>query len=72
MLGDVLDGWAFDADGCVVPADAAAGTVIRGVVRVAAVEREVDSADEGDSIVDHDRLFVVAVRERRCTSRARS
>ena len=61
MLRDVGHGRAFDARGRVVPPDAPAGAVRAGVERVTAVERQVDPPDEGDAVVDHDRLLVVRV-----------
>ena len=65
VLGHVPHGRPFDPHRDVVPADAAARAVVRRVVGVAAVEREVDAADVGDAVVDHDRLLVVAVRRAR-------
>src|ERR1700750_961927 len=52
--------------------------MIACVVPVAGLRREVDAAHEGDSIVDHDRLFMVAVQrplasvQRALDARARS
>ena len=37
--------------------------MLLAVVGVSTVEREVDAPDEGDAIVDHDRLLVMAVHE---------
>src|SRR5206468_2030500 len=62
MLGHVGDGWTLDPSGRVVPADGAACRVIAGVEAVAGLRREVDSANEGDAIIDHDRLLVVTVQ----------
>ena len=45
-----------------MPADRAAGRVIAGVEPIAGLRREVDSADEGDAIIDHDRLLMVTVQ----------
>ena len=72
MLRDVDDGRALEPRGRVVPPDAAPGTVIPGVEGVAAVERQVDPTHEGDAVVDHDRLLVMAVREAGTRSRGRS
>jgi len=49
----------------VVPAEPASCEVRRRVVRVAAVERQVDPSDKGDPAVDHDCLFVMTVHEPR-------
>ena len=62
MLRHVPHGRPLDPHRDVVPADAAAGAVIRRVVGIAAVEREVDAADVRDPVVDHDRLLVMTVR----------
>src|SRR5207244_1375221 len=62
VLGDVRDGRSLDARGCVVPADGAAGRVLADVEAVALLPSEVDAADEGNAIVDHDRLLMVAVQ----------
>ena len=72
MLGDVLHRGALDPHRRVVPADAAARAVARRVVGVAAVDREVDPADVGDPVVDHDRLLVVAMGGARAASRSRT
>ena len=61
VLGHVRDRGPAQAHRRVMPADLAAGDVARRVVRVSGVEREVDPADEGDAVVDDDRLLVVAV-----------
>jgi hypothetical protein len=45
-----------------VPADLAAGAVATAVEAIAGFRGQVDSADEGDAVVDHDRLLVVAVQ----------
>ena len=63
VLVDVRDGRTLDPNGRVVPPDSSPRDMRRRVPRVAAVEGEVDAADEGDSPVDHDHLLVVAVRE---------
>ena len=61
VLGDVADRRAFDARATVVPADVGARWMVTRVVAVARFGREIDSADEGDSVVDDDRLLVMAV-----------
>ena len=67
VLRDVCNSRPLDAHGGVVPADPAPRHVRRRIPGIAAVERQVDPADERNSIVDHDRLLVVAVREARCS-----
>ena len=62
MLGHVGDGRTLDPSGRVVPADGAACRMLAGVEAIAGLRREVDSADEGDAIIDHDRLLVVTVQ----------
>ena len=62
MLGHVLHRRALDARRDVVPADAAARAMVRRVVGIAAVDREVDPADVCDPVVDHDHLLVMTVR----------
>ena len=61
VLCHVRDGRPLDANGRVVPAEPAACRMSAGVEAVARLRREVDPADEGDAVVDHDRLLVVAV-----------
>ncbi len=63
MLCDVGNRRPLDAHGSVVPADPAPRHMRRRIPGVTAVERQVDAAYEGDPVVDHDRLLVVAVRE---------
>ena len=63
MLRDVGDCGALDAHRDVVPADDTSRRVILAVVGIPSVEREVDASDEGDAVVDHDRLLVMAVHE---------
>ena len=63
VLGDVGDDRTLQARREVVPADPAARLVLGAVPRVAAVEGQVDAADEADAVVDDDRLLVVAVPE---------
>jgi hypothetical protein len=63
VLGDIADCGALDLRASVVPAYAQIWAV-RMVVRVVAIagfRGEINPAYEGDAIVDHDRLFVVAV-----------
>ena len=60
VLRDVRYRWAFDPHRCVVPADPAASDVVRCIPWIATVERQVDSPDERDLAVDHDRLLVVS------------
>ena len=69
VLRDVCHGRALETYGGVVPADPTPGDVVRCVPRIAAVERQVDTAHERDLAVDHDRLLVMAVREARATVR---
>ena len=81
VLGDVRDDRAAQPGADVVPAQAPAGRVPARVPAVAAEVGEVDAADEGDLVVDHDELLVVAVQEAlarvdvprgcRCRGRAR-
>ena len=61
VLGNVHDGWPFDAGTGVVPADCRPCRVIAGVVTVAGLGGEVDATDERHPVVDHDRLLVMAV-----------
>ena len=63
MLGYICDGGATEPDRCVVPPHTSPRSVRRAVERVTAVECQVDPADEGHAIVDHDRLLVVRVHE---------
>ncbi len=65
MLLDVRDSRTLDTNRRVVPADATARDVCRRVVRVATVQRQIDSPDEGHPAIDHDRLLVMAVHETR-------
>src|SRR5512132_2347876 len=60
-LCDVGDRRARDARARVVPADLAASAMATAVEAIAGFRGKVDSADEGDAVVDHDRLLVVAV-----------
>ena len=62
MLGDIPHGRPFDPRRRIMPTDTAASAVIRRVVGITPVEREVDAADECHAVVDHDRLLVVTVR----------
>ena len=62
VFGDVGDGGAEDSGAGVVPAHLGAGRVLVGVVAVAGFRGEIDTADKGDAVVDHDRLLVVAVQ----------
>ncbi len=61
MLRNVVDSGAFDPCRSVVPADRSAGGVVVRVEPVAGFGCQVDAADEGDAVVDDDRLFVMAV-----------
>ncbi len=61
VAGDVADHCAGHRDGRVVPADVATRRMRGGVEAVAGLVRQVDAADEGDRVVDDDRLLVVAV-----------
>lgn len=63
MLGNVGDDRAAQPRAGVVPADATARRVPRGVPAVAAEVREIDAPDEGDLVVDDDDLLVMAVEE---------
>ena len=62
VVGDVGDGRAFDPRADVVPADGGARGMVTGVEAVAGFGCQVDAADEGDAVVDHDRLLVVAMQ----------
>ena len=62
MRGDIRDRRPFEARGDVMPADLSAGDVRLAVEPVSALHREIDAADEGDAVVDDDRLLVVAVQ----------
>ena len=61
VLGDILDGRAFDPRARVVPADLRARRMVIRVEPVAGLGGQVDPADERDAVVDHDRLLVVAM-----------
>ncbi len=63
MLRDIGDCGTFDAHRDVVPADDSSRRVLLAVVGIPSVEREVDASDEGEAIVDHDGLLVMAVHE---------
>jgi hypothetical protein len=63
VLRDVGDDRAAQPRPGVVPAEAAASGVLRRVPAIAAQVGEIDAADEGDLVVDHDELLVVAVQE---------
>ena len=62
VLGNVADRRPFDPGRRVVPPHRGAGRMLAQVVPVAGLVREVDPADEGDPVVDDDRLLVVAVK----------
>src|SRR5579863_3018193 len=61
MARDVLDGWARDARGNVVPPESRTHRMVIGVEPVATEIGEVDAADERDLAVDDHELLVVAV-----------
>ena len=61
VRGDVRDERAPDPQRGVVPADRAALRMAGLVEAVAGQGGEVDAADEGDAVVDHDELLVMAV-----------
>ena len=65
VVRDVSYRRPFDAHGRVVPADPSPRDVRRGVPGIAAIEGQVDAADERNAAVDHDRLLVMAVSESR-------
>jgi hypothetical protein len=58
---DVGDGRAGDAARDVVPADRATRLVLRSVPAIPVERSQIDTADVGNTIVDHDRLFMMAV-----------
>ena len=62
VLCDVGDGRSPDERGDVVPAEVPARDVRDAVEAIAAFSRQVDSADEGESVVDNDRLLVMAMQ----------
>ena len=62
VLGDVGDRRALDPSADVVPADSRPRNVLARVVAVARLRRQIDSADESNAVVDHDRLLVVTVK----------
>jgi len=53
--------WTLDPDGGVVPAEGGARRVVLRVAAIAGEGGPVDPADERDSVVDDNRLLVVAV-----------
>src|SRR5205823_1718567 len=61
VLRHVGDDGAFETEAGVVPADAVAPWVIARVETVAAEGREVEAADVRDTVVDEDKLLVVAM-----------
>ena len=61
VVADVAHRGSFDARAGVVPADTHARGMVVRVVAVAGFGGEVDATDEGDPIVDDDRLLVMAV-----------
>jgi hypothetical protein len=62
VLGDIGHGGPFDAGGGVVPTDVRAWLVLVRVIPVTGFGGQIDPTDEGDAIVDHDRLFVMTVK----------
>jgi len=62
VLGDIADRRAVDQRASVVPADGCSRWMLAAVVAVAGFRRGIEPADESDVIIDHDRLFVVAVQ----------
>ncbi len=61
MVGDVPDRGAPEVCRDVVPACLRARGMVARVIAVAVLRGHVDSTDEGDPVVDHDRLLVMAV-----------
>ncbi len=62
VLCNVPDGGTLDSRADVVPAHARTRRMVIGVVAVARLRGDIDAADKRDAVVDHDRLFVVAVQ----------
>ena len=62
MVGDIVDRRALDTRRDVVPPERGSRRMIARVEAIAALRRQIDPSDERDTIVDHDRLLVVAVQ----------
>src|SRR5829696_6479507 len=63
VLGDVGDDRTAQPRAGVVPAEAPARGMLRGVPTIATEVGEIDATDESELVVDHDELLVVAVQE---------
>ena len=62
VLRDVADRGPRDVGAHVVPAERGAGAMGARVEAVPRLRGQVDAADEGDAVIDDDRLLVVAVQ----------
>ena len=61
VFGDVLYHRAFKANRNIVPPVAAASWMINPIPTIALEAGQVDAADEGDPVIDDDRLLVMAM-----------